>query len=193
MIWVSPFLTPLEALAATKEGRLAPPPRVPEMDMPGYKYQIAIRDFPIDWTVLMENIMDPDHGYFAHSSSGNSPTGFDWYSSDGVDNIMEVKEEGSENGWKITSSVNAVSKMGKYNREVRSTGAQTKSIGANTAKDKKSKKEMDKDDDHPPKLATTTFVPPSVIYLGRRDNITAASNFVTAFWVCVSHSSHCSC
>ena len=69
MLWISPFLTPLEALAATSNGILPPPPRVPEIDMPDYKTQIAIRDFPIDWTVLMENIMDPDHGYFAHSSS----------------------------------------------------------------------------------------------------------------------------
>jgi hypothetical protein len=36
----------------------------------------------------------------------------------------------------------------------------------------------------PPKLATTTFIAPSVITLGRRDNITAASTFLTGFWIC---------
>jgi phenylpropionate dioxygenase-like ring-hydroxylating dioxygenase large terminal subunit len=179
MLWISPFLSPLEALAATSEGRLSPPPRVPEIDMAGYKTQIAIRDFPIDWTVLMENIMDPDHGYFAHSSSGTAPIGFDWYSSDGVDNIMDVKEEMLENGgWKIASSVNAVGKLARYNREVRS-------FDGTIAKDNSSKrKNKNKTDEAPPKLATTTFVAPSLIYMGRRDNTTATSNFLTAFWVC---------
>ena len=174
MLWISPFLSPLEALAATSEGRLSPPPRVPEIDMPEYNTQIAIRDFPIDWTVLMENIMDPDHGYFAHSSSGSAPIGFDWYSSDGVDNMMEVKEESTENGgWKIVSSVNAVAKLAKYNNEVRS-------LDANGSTTKKKKKTVEQ----PTKLATSTFVAPSLIYLGRRDNSTATSNFLTAFWVC---------
>lgn len=180
MLWISPFLTPLEALAATSNGILPPPPRVPEIDIPGYKTQVAIRDFPIDWTVLMENIMDPDHGYFAHSSSGTAPMGFDWYSSDGVDNVMKVKEEFQENNngggggvYKIVSEVNAVSKLGKYNAEVRNP-----TVGV---KKKKSKK---KDVDvPPPKLATTTFVAPSLIYMGRRDNSTSTSNFLTAFWV----------
>lgn len=175
MLWISPFLSPLEALAATSEGRLSPPPRVPEIDMDDYKTQIAIRDFPIDWTVLMENIMDPDHGYFAHASSGTAPLGFDWYSSDGVENMMDVKEEALENGgWKIASSVNAVAKLARYNREVRSLD----DGGSTTKKNKK------KTDEAPPKLATTTFVAPSLIYMGRRDNTTSTSNFLTAFWVC---------
>ena len=179
MLWLSPFFSPLEALAATSEGRLSPPPRVPEIDMPEYKTQVVVRDFPIDWTVLMENIMDPDHGYFAHSSSGSAPIGFDWYSSDGVENMMEVKEESTENGgWKIVSSVNAVGKLAKYNSEVRSVdGSTTSENNASTTKKKK------KTDEAPPKLATTTFVAPSLIYMGRRDNSTATSNFLTSFWV----------
>ena len=72
MVWIHPSYTPLEALAAVAQGKLLLPPRVPEMDLPGYRSTCAVRDFPIDWTVLMENIMDPDHGYFAHSSSGNA-------------------------------------------------------------------------------------------------------------------------
>lgn len=173
MLWISPYLTPLEALASSSDGTLPPPPRVPEIDMPGYKTQVVVRDFPIDWTVLMENIMDPDHGYFAHSSSGTAPQGFDWYSSDGLDNTMEVKEEGVNGGYKIASSVNAVDKLGKYNAEVR-----------NPIDDKKKEAKKKTDNgDPPPKLATTTFVAPSLIYMGRRDNTTATSNFLTAFWV----------
>ena len=77
MVWLQPSYTPLEALAAMESGKLSPPPRVPEMDMEGYKSTTVVRDFPIDWTVLMENIMDPDHGFFAHSSSGRAALGFE--------------------------------------------------------------------------------------------------------------------
>lgn len=69
MVWLAPSRTPLEALAATEAGALPPPPRIPEMDAGGYRVATVVRDMPIDWTVLMENVMDPDHGYFAHSSS----------------------------------------------------------------------------------------------------------------------------
>lgn len=60
MVWLNPTYTPLEALAAAEQGTLKEPPRIPEMDMEGYKTTCVVRDFPIDWTVLMENIMDPD-------------------------------------------------------------------------------------------------------------------------------------
>ena len=72
MVFIQPNHTPLEALVAMQNKSLLPPPSIPEIDMDGYKVTRAIRDFPIDWTVLMENIMDPDHGYFAHSSSGTA-------------------------------------------------------------------------------------------------------------------------
>ena len=77
MVWIQPSYTPLEALAALEQGKLLPPPRIPEMDLPGYKVACVVRDFPIDWTVLMENIMDPDHGFFAHSSSETAAKGFE--------------------------------------------------------------------------------------------------------------------
>lgn len=77
MVWLHPSYTPLEALAAIEKGELLPPPRIPEMDIEGYRTTTVVRDFPIDWTVLMENIMDPDHGYFAHSSSGTAAKGFE--------------------------------------------------------------------------------------------------------------------
>lgn len=60
MVYLHPTHTPLSALAAMNEGTLQEPPRIPEIDMEGYKTTRVIRDFPIDWTVLMENIMDPD-------------------------------------------------------------------------------------------------------------------------------------
>jgi phenylpropionate dioxygenase-like ring-hydroxylating dioxygenase large terminal subunit len=51
MVWLQPSKSPLEAL------NIEGPPRIPELDMDGYKATVAVRDFPIDWTVLMENIM----------------------------------------------------------------------------------------------------------------------------------------
>eukprot|EP00562_Extubocellulus_spinifer_P002088 CAMPEP_0178485104 /NCGR_PEP_ID=MMETSP0696-20121128/8099_1 /TAXON_ID=265572 /ORGANISM="Extubocellulus spinifer, Strain CCMP396" /LENGTH=466 /DNA_ID=CAMNT_0020112685 /DNA_START=28 /DNA_END=1425 /DNA_ORIENTATION=+ len=55
-----------------------PPPRIPELDLDGYRMIPQIRDFPIDWTILLENIMDPDHGLFAHQN-----VAFDLYSASG--------------------------------------------------------------------------------------------------------------
>ena len=57
MVWIHPALTPLEALSLEQEGALLGPPRIPEIEMDGYRTTVAVRDFPIDWTVLMENIM----------------------------------------------------------------------------------------------------------------------------------------
>lgn len=57
MVWIHPALTPLEALSREQEGTLLGPQRIPEIDMEGYRTTVAVRDFPIDWTVLMENIM----------------------------------------------------------------------------------------------------------------------------------------
>ncbi|KAL7524639.1 hypothetical protein ACHAXR_001630, partial [Thalassiosira sp. AJA248-18] len=37
MVWLHPSYTPLEALAAMERGALLPPPRIPEMDMDGYR------------------------------------------------------------------------------------------------------------------------------------------------------------
>jgi len=46
-----------------------PPPRVPEMDDPRFKWSEAVRDLPIDYSILIENILDPDHGLFAHQAA----------------------------------------------------------------------------------------------------------------------------
>jgi len=169
MVYLAPHHTPLSALAATETGALRPPPHVPELDLPGYRaFAVGPRDFPIDWTVLLENIMDPDHGYFAHASSGTS-RGFDWYVSDGVDNTVHVDEVFGGGGWNATSTVKAVDKLQPHNQQVR----------MGTKEDTKKKRE----DDAPPKLATTTFVAPAHVTLARRANATAAAAFVTAFWV----------
>eukprot|EP00970_Alexandrium_tamarense_P007406 scaffold1344_cov232-Alexandrium_tamarense.AAC.11 len=115
----------------------------------------------------------PDHGFFAHASSG-AATGFDWYSADGEENVMDIEEDfmGGK-GWTITSRVNAVDKLGKYNAQMRAGDVEKGKDSSSTESTKE-----------PPKLATTTFVAPSLISLGRRQNNTAPSQFITGFWIC---------
>ena len=110
-----------------------------------------------------------------------------WYSADGVENVVTVDEDFSDKGgWKITSSVNAVEKLIAYNNNVRSSEVSevvTKKVS------------KDESPEPPPKIATTTFVAPSLISLGRRTNSTSPSSFVTGFWVCPvgTGRSHVSC
>lgn len=39
---------------------------LPEMEGPGWTSDDFVRDFDVDYTLVMENLMDPDHGLFAH-------------------------------------------------------------------------------------------------------------------------------
>ena len=90
--------------------------------------------------------------------------------------MVTVDEDFSDKGgWKITSSVNAVEKLIAYNNNVRSA-ADNKVVTKKGSKDESP--------EPPPKIATTTFVAPSLISLGRRTNSTSPSSFVTGFWVC---------
>ena len=91
---------------------------------------------------------------------------------------MQVDEDFTEGGaWKITSSVNAVEKMIDYNTHVRS-------VAVPTSKDEKKEKTEKNEPLPPPKLATNTFVAPSLITIGRRTNSTSPSAFITGFWIC---------
>jgi phenylpropionate dioxygenase-like ring-hydroxylating dioxygenase large terminal subunit len=39
---------------------------VPELDRDGWITNDFVRDFDVDYTLLLENLHDPDHGLFAH-------------------------------------------------------------------------------------------------------------------------------
>ena len=41
---------------------------MPELDEPGWTSDDFIRDFPVDFTLVLENVADPDHGIFAHQT-----------------------------------------------------------------------------------------------------------------------------
>lgn len=91
-----------------------PPPRVPELDEPGFKMiNPFVRDFPIDWTLLIENIMDPDHGVFAHQNAG-----FDLYTAS-KGNPYNLTESFCDNGWILRGHVSAVEKVLKYDKSRR--------------------------------------------------------------------------
>lgn len=84
---------------------------------------------------------------------------------------MLLEEDFSaEGGWTVTSQVNAVEKLIKYNQNFR--------VGE--------EEEPPSEDEPPPKLATTTLVAPSLIYMGRRsaDPTDPPPSFLTGFWVC---------
>ena len=95
--------------------------------------------------------------------------------------MVTVNEEFKNGGWTCKSSVPAVQKLISYNRNVRGVSSEEDMSVAN---EKEELSAATTALTEPAKLATTTFMAPSVIALGRRDNITAPSAFITGFWVC---------
>ena len=60
-----------------------------------------MRDLPLDISLLVENILDPDHGVFAHQA-----VGFDYYSASNQHKqtvTVEEPDDGLENGRNIKS------------------------------------------------------------------------------------------
>jgi phenylpropionate dioxygenase-like ring-hydroxylating dioxygenase large terminal subunit len=142
-----------------------PPPRIPDLENSrATEYRILgpiLRDFPIDWTVLVENIMDPDHGLFAHQT-----TGFDLYSAskDHSQAIVEDIPLNGGKGWTITSSVDAVYKVlqkKEDRKEISSTAISSIS----------------------PLKATTRYVAPCTIWMGRINAKTNQTSFFNVFYV----------
>jgi hypothetical protein len=154
MVWVFPGGNLEKSLSAT------PPPTIPEMDEPDYKVSTIIRDFPIDWSILLENILDPDHGLFAHGALA-----FDLYSAN-AQHPQQIEEEFfDDGGWKVTSRVQATEKLLAVSK-------------------KKSAKPVKNVDESKLLIATSTFTTPSHVVVARRNATTGSTNFLTAFWVC---------
>jgi hypothetical protein len=162
MIWLFPGGNLETALLAP------PPPTIPEIDQEGFRMIPTVRDFPIDFSILLENIMDPDHGLFAHGMSS-----FDLYAAS-KDAPQTIEEELGNNGkaWKITSRVDAIDKLVALDRRKRATGR-------NDNKTNKHKRTTDE-----VRIATTTFTAPNHVVMGRRDRKMGKTTFITAFWIC---------
>ena len=152
-----------------------PPPRIPELD--NYEtrthsnsdYRLLgpiIRDFPIDWTILVENIMDPDHGVFAHQASG-----FDFYtaSKEHAQVILQDTPLNQGKGWTITSSVDAVYKVLARRHHPQNKADSTSSSSSSYRRT--------------PFQATTRYVAPSMIWMGRINSETNQTLFFNVFYV----------
>ena len=135
-----------------------PPPKVAELEQEGWKNLPAVRDFPVDWAILLENILDPDHGLFAHQQNG-----FDLYTASAEAPQTVVEELTNEGkGWTITASVNADYKLLHLNNKL--TGKKTKPHDVS-------------------KIGYVTFVAPSFAYYCRRDKETGETTFMTTFYI----------
>lgn len=78
--------------------KCAPPAAgLPELDGPGWVANDFVRDMPVDFTLLLENVMDPDHGIFAHQT----PI-FDSFAAS-PDHAMTVSSEIGRAGEKVCS------------------------------------------------------------------------------------------
>jgi phenylpropionate dioxygenase-like ring-hydroxylating dioxygenase large terminal subunit len=153
MTWLFPGGNLEQALLAP------PPPSIAEFDDPNFRVTTVVRDFPVDYSILLESILDPDHGLFAHGFAG-----FDLYSAS-KELPQSVQEEfpNGGKGWKITSRVKAVNKLIQLNKLRK--GDKVKSMDLETAK-----------------IGTSTFTAPSHVVTGRRDS-QGKTMFLTAFWV----------
>ena len=148
-----------------------PPPRVPELDEPGYRMVPAVRDFPIDWPCLLENILDPDHGLFAHQAKP-----FDLYTGS-KEHPQTISEEVTADGKGVImrASVTAVDKLTKYDRE-----RKLEKKDAKLAKKMKGSNEGGEEPE-PPLVATSTFYAPTHIVLARKDDDGLVAS-QTVFW-----------
>ncbi len=71
---------------------------LPELDQPAWTSDDFIRDFPVDFTLVLENVADPDHGVFAHQT-----TIFDSFAAS-AEYPMQVSTEPGKGGPKVGAS-----------------------------------------------------------------------------------------
>jgi len=161
MVWLFPFGSMEQALSAP------PPPSNDEVDN-GFKMTTAIRDMPIDYTLLLENILDPDHGLFAHNTKGK---GFDLYTaSKDFPQSLEVQVGDGGNSVSMTSRVEARQKL--------------LSIPSKAGEDTKAQKKTKQDEETVVPIATSKFQAPCYVESCRRDPGSGDTKFVSSFWIC---------
>ncbi len=156
MVWIFPGGTWVDALAAPR------PPTIPELDQPGFRVGgTVVRDFPIDFSILLENIIDPDHGIFAHGA-----VGFDLFSaSSTAPQSLEEESVHGGKGWQITSKVAAVEKVLAVDKKIRGLA-------------------VDSVEEDKVRIATTTLNAPNLVYMARRNKTSGETAFVTCFFIC---------
>ena len=153
LLWLFP------GAAAGRDSESVAPPRVPEMDDPAFKYTTIVRDLPIDYALLVENILDPDHFLFAHQAAP-----MDIYSASKESPQTVTVEEPSPGCYAISSAVAAVPKLAPNDQKTAMARYAGIAGGDNLT-------------------GKSTFRPPCAIATGRRD-AAGATKFQQTFWLC---------
>ncbi|CAJ1942978.1 unnamed protein product [Cylindrotheca closterium] len=160
MVWIFPGGGLEKALQAPS------PPLVQEVETGGFKLGQFVRDFPVDWPIVVSNIFDPDHGLFAHQA-----TTFDMYSASSM-YPLEIQNNYPDDGkgWVLESKVQAQDKLLDVNAKLREAQGESK---------KKEKKKDEKE-----LWASSYFQAPFHLQLKRVDPETGSTNFVSTFYIC---------
>lgn len=79
------------------------PPLLPCVGQPGWGTTDFVRDFDVDYTVLLENLLDPDHGFYAHQT-----TSFEPYCASAPEQPMRVSTSASPDGGATAFGATAV-------------------------------------------------------------------------------------
>lgn len=137
-----------------------PLPSVPEMDEnPDRHITTMVRDCPLDWSILVDNILDPDNGLFSH--------GIVQFDADVTDDHREIdaniQESGEGTRWRIRAQVQG------YERLI-------------TLPKEHFKKRMERKYPAPYKTCVVEFCPPSLVTWKRIDN--AGETITSSFWIC---------
>jgi len=172
-----------------EEALLRPPPPVemiPEIGKDGFRPVVqVIRDFPIDWTILLENIMDPDHGLFAHQEKS-----FDLYSAS-KNNPISIREQELDygNGWTVTSQVDATYELCRRNEDQIIMESEVQEGHHEKRKKKKMRMRTKRKfnginggNDGDVLKSTITFVAPNMVFFARR-NKDGETKSVSCFFI----------
>ena len=163
MVWLFPGGGIEKALAAP------PPPSFPEYEQ-GMKMSVVVRDMPVDWPILLNNICDPDHGLFAHQNPD-----FDKYTA-ALDCPFEsfvTQETDGGKGWSLTTKIDSKDKIMEVDRSLRER--------LYPKNNKQQKKQQTKDETP---WATLHFEAPTTVKMKRIDKQTGETKFVSFFHVC---------
>lgn len=167
MVWLFPGGGLEKALQAL------PPPTVAEVETEGFKLGQYVRDFPVDWPIVVSNVLDPDHGMFAHQAST-----FDMYSASNQFPIeMEQEYPNEGRGWIMNSKVDSRDKVLQVDAKLRE--AKDPSKKKNNKKNRKKKKGDERE-----LWASSYFHAPFHVQLKRVDKETGSTSFVSTFYIC---------
>ncbi|KAL0031373.1 hypothetical protein WJX79_007208 [Trebouxia sp. C0005] len=103
MIWVYP-----NPGAAPSQDSI---PVLPELDKEGWTSDDFVRDMPVDYTLLVENLLDPDHGLYAHQT----PT-FDSYAAS-KDFPMHITEHSTSSSYKIVGESPTMVRWSRHDKQ----------------------------------------------------------------------------